>query len=142
MRLNLVLLIFLFSLKIVAQENLKKVHPIDVAYEKCLDNPDNQHTHGMVDCAIKAQKAWEARVNKYYKLLLTKIPDELKPKIKTSQAAWQEYKIEELNFSNEMYLGMGGTMWQIVAADNKTEFIKQRALLLKSHYETLLEKGE
>ena len=142
MRLSLVLFVYLFSFGIVAQKNLKKEHPIDVTYKKCLDNPDNQTTIGMVDCAVKAQKAWEAEVVKYYKLLLNKISDELKPEFKKSQAAWLAYKKIELNFSSKMYLGMGGTMWQIVAADNKTEFVKQRALLLKSYYDTLLEKDE
>ncbi len=142
MRIALLLLLVFYSIDFVAQEKHKKQHRIDIEYTKCLNNPENQTTFGMVNCAIEAQKAWEAEVDEYYKLLLSKVPEETKPLLKKSQLTWQEYKRCEFKFSTEMYLSMEGTMWQIVAADNKTEFVKQRALLLKSHYETLLEKDE
>ncbi len=133
------LLFYFFS---AGQENSVQKHPIDVACMKCLDNPNNQTTVGMVNCAIQAKKAWEVEVEKYYKLLLAKVSEEHKVKLKASQEAWKAYKQKEIGFSTEMYLGIGGTMWQIVAADHETEFVKQRALLLKSHYENLLEKDE
>jgi len=143
MRLAIILsMLHLITFGIIAQENKKNDHPIDIAYKKCLDNPNNQTTIGMVDCAIKARGAWEVEVEKYYKLLLTKVSEETKPLLRKSQETWKEYKKSEFDFSNEMYLSMGGTIWQIVAADNKTEFVKQRALLLKSHYENLTEKDE
>ncbi len=142
MKASLVLCLLIFSLNIVAQDNFKKENPIDIAYKKCLNNSKNQTTIGMVDCAINAQKAWEAEVDKYYNLLLLNVSEKAKPLLKKSQLAWKEYKESELGFSTKMYLGMGGTMWQIVAANNKAEFVKQRVLLLKSHYENLFEKDE
>jgi uncharacterized protein YecT (DUF1311 family) len=142
MKYVLSLSLLLFCFVSVGQENSMQKHPIDVAYLKCLDNPNNQTTIGMINCAIQAKKAWELEVEKYYKLLLAKVSEEHKAKLKASQEAWKAYKQKEISFSKEMYLGMGGTMWQIVAADHETEFVKQRALLLKSHYETLLEKDE
>lgn len=142
MRFRLCLYIMLLSATCLAQENKKKEHPIDAAYLKCLEKPENQTTIGMVNCAIEAKKAWEKEVEKYYKLLLTKVSEKHKTKLIASQEAWKNYKQKEIDFSTEMYLGMGGTMWQIVAADAATEFIKQRALMLKSHYKTLVVDDE
>lgn len=142
MKFGLCLFTLFFSIACLAQEKQKKQHPIDAAYLKCLDQPENQTTVGMVNCAIEAKKAWEKEVEKYYQLLLAKVSKEHKDKLKASQEAWKNYKQKEIDFSTNMYLDMGGTMWKIVAADAETEFIKQRALLLKSHYETLLEGNE
>jgi uncharacterized protein YecT (DUF1311 family) len=138
MRFGFCIYMMFLSITCLAQESPQKEHPIDIAYSKCLDNPNNQTTIGMVNCATEAKKAWEAELNKYYQLLMAKVSEEHKPKLKASQEAWKTYKQKEIGFSTQMYLGMGGTMWQIIAADAETEFIKQRALLLKSHYQTLV----
>ncbi len=138
--LSLCLLLFYFFS--MGQENSTQTHPIDVSYKKCLDNPNNQTTVGMLNCATRAKESWVVEVEKYYKLLLATVSEEHKAKLIASQEAWKVYRQKEIGFSTEMYLAIGGTMWQIVAADHETEFVKQRALLLKSQYETLLQKNE
>jgi len=139
MKIIILFLTLTFSLHLAGQENKKKTDPIDINYKKCLDSPENQDTKGMIACAAEAKKAWETEMNKYLKLLQKKLNAEQNKKLQASQEAWLKYKEQEFSLSSSIYFGMGGTMWHFVAADNETEFIKQRALRLKSFYTTLNE---
>ena len=139
MRKILVILLVIISSSASAQGNNKKIHPIDAAHKKCLDNPEKQNTQGMISCANDAKKAWEAEINKYYQLLVKQLKEEQKKKLKSSQETWEKYRTQEFGFSADFYYGLGGTMWHVVSADNETEFVKLRALRLKSYYDTLNE---
>ncbi|NJO91424.1 MAG: DUF1311 domain-containing protein [Chloroflexia bacterium] len=94
--LSLCLLLFYFFS--MGQENPTQKHPIDVAYKKCLEKAENQTTVGMVNCAIQAKKAWEAEVEKYFKLLLANVSEEHKAKLKASQEAWKTINKKKLDF--------------------------------------------
>lgn len=141
MKIIILFLALTITLNLAGQENQKKANPIDTNYKKCLDTPGNQDTKGMIACAATAKKAWETEMSKYLKLLQKKLNAEQNKKLLASQDAWLKYKDQEFGFSSSLYFGMGGTMWHYVAADNETEFVKQRALRLKSFYETLTEEN-
>ena len=140
MRIFFTLLLLFIATIIFSQDKQKKIHPIDAECIKCLDKPENQTTLGMINCNQKAKKAWEAEMNKYYQLLMKQLSAEQKTKLTSAQDAWVKYKTQEFSFSSDLYLGMGGTMWKIVATDNQKEIVKERTLLLKSYYESLTEK--
>lgn len=124
------------SLFISAQNNEK--HEIDIQLEKCLDSPDNYSTAGMTDCISDAIDAWDKELNKNYKLLMSVLSEEEKELLKKSQRTWITFRDNEMAFSNKMYINMNGSMWLIVAAQRKCDFIRQRTLELKEYYSILI----
>jgi hypothetical protein len=57
--------------------------------------------------------------------------------LKLAQRKWLEYWDSEFKFSAEMYYNLEGTMWRIVAAERRANIFKDRALALKTYYESL-----
>jgi uncharacterized protein YecT (DUF1311 family) len=48
-----------------------KEHKIDTTLEKCIAK--DQSDIGMIECLQRAEKDWDKELNKYYKLLFTKL---------------------------------------------------------------------
>lgn len=135
---NTFFLFILFSIRMFAQnEQLKEKHPIDIRLETCYGIDTNQTTYGMINCEAIARDEWDKELNKYYKLLMATLQPVEKTKLKSAQIAWLSYRDKELNFSGTMYYGMQGTMYHVMAASRSCDIVKQRALELKSYYETL-----
>lgn len=108
-------------------------HPIDLALQQCLDSEDHFTTKGMTDCVLKALENWDSELNKNYNELLKLLSDTQKEKLKTSQIKWIEFRDKEIDFSNQFYYDMQGTMWHTIATDRKLELTKNRALELLSY---------
>jgi uncharacterized protein YecT (DUF1311 family) len=108
---------------------------IDKRFNDCIE--DNGCTVCIEECTIRAIKEWRAEMNKYYTLLLEKLDKSSKEKLILSQTKWLEFSELELQFSNEFYGAMDGTIWNGVGLEQSKEKIKSRALNLKSHYDAL-----
>jgi len=79
---------------------------------------------------------WGIKLNKYYKLLIDTLVGKEKDKLKIAQEHWVQSKNKEFEFINELYGKMEGTMWRIVAAEEKSSYVRERVLRLKGYYET------
>ena len=112
-------------------------NPIDLKLKICLDSTENYTTYGMLHCTGQAMDLWDNELNKYYKLLMSKLNDNEKNKLRTSQRKWLEYRDAEFATSSLIYDNMQGTMWTIVSLDGKMQIVKERALSLKSYYSSL-----
>ena len=135
MKLALTIILF-FSLNIVFGQTDKE-HPIDIELQNCLDSSENYTTKGMTDCVIRATEKWDKELNKNYQELLKLLTVEQKEKLKISQIKWIEFRDKELEFSNQLYNDMGGTMWIPIAAETKLEITKKRALELSVYISNL-----
>ena len=113
------------------------VHPIDIKVENCLAIDSNQTTIGMISCIQVALEEWDAELNKYYKLLIETLKADEEKNLRTAQRQWLVFRDKEFEFIETMYGNMSGTMWDIVRTDCKNNFVRQRALELKSYYDTL-----
>jgi uncharacterized protein YecT (DUF1311 family) len=102
-----------------------------------MDSTENQTTLGMIDCANRAMESWDAEMNKYYRLLLSKLSENTKVKIQISQRKWLEYRDAEFEAQGNLYSEMEGTMWQVVSANRQLQIVKDRAIELMSYYEDL-----
>jgi len=110
---------------------------IDIQLNACLNSSQNATTMGMIDCTAKAQAAWDAELNKYYRLLQgTLKPDEM-AKLKDAQIKWLAFRDAEFGTANLIYGDMQGTMWQVAAVSTQMQLVKTRALELKAYYEDL-----
>jgi uncharacterized protein YecT (DUF1311 family) len=110
---------------------------IDNELQDCLDSSENYTTEGMIDCVSKALEKWDAELNKAYKELLDLLTSEQKKKLKIAQREWIEYRNKEIEFSNQLYYDMQGTMWIPVAAQTKFNLTKKRTIELENYIANL-----
>jgi uncharacterized protein YecT (DUF1311 family) len=108
---------------------------IDKRFNDCIE--ENGCTVCIEECTIRAIKDWRAEMNKYYTLLLDSLDKPSKDKLISSQTNWLEFSEFELQFNNEFYSNMDGTIWNGVGLQQSKEKIKSRALTLKAHYDAM-----
>jgi uncharacterized protein YecT (DUF1311 family) len=136
---KLILILALFALLSgISNISLAKVNPIDDFEEKCCAK--NYSTIGMLECTEKAYKMWDAELNKYYNLLMKELSSPEKQDLKTAQVAWLNFRDREFKNINNINQKCQGTMYINIAAGQKREMVKQRALQLKEYYNTLTAK--
>ena len=131
MRLLLLLRILLLAHSAFAQTD-ERDHPIDVRTIACVDA--NPSTRGMLECLVVAYSEWDAELNRVYQELvgLVRIDDpeldyEAEERLRAAQRAWTEFRDAEFEFLGNIYFRpLGGTMWWVVAAETRVDFIRQR----------------
>ncbi len=110
---------------------------IDRRLQDCLDSSANHTTIGMSECIQKATVLWDAELNRHYQELLQVLSGDQKKQLRAAQRQWIRYRDQELEFSNNLYYDMGGSMWIPVAAERRLQLTKQRALELAGYLENL-----
>ena len=128
---NLILVstITLFSSHAFCQTEKKDA--IDIATEKCINS--NPSTSGMESCVEEAYTQWDAELNKVYKQLMAVLKPEQKTALQTAQIEWLKYR--DLEFKNIANIyNMQGSMYPLMAANARMEFLKTRVLNLRSYY--------
>lgn len=134
--LNLVVLFF--SLSVSFAENNQ--HFIDKAEEECIAKDSS--TAGMNNCSYEARNQWDAEMNKFYRLLMDRLDAEESAKLKQAQRAWIKFRDYEFEYINAVYhRPMVGSLYTNIAAADKREVVKKRALELEGYYHILLIRG-
>ena len=82
----------------------------------------------MTDCVVQATEKWDLELNKNYQKLLNILTAEQKEKLKLTQREWVEYRDKEIEFSNQLYYDMQGTMWIPIAAETKLDLTRKRTV--------------
>lgn len=123
------------TMKIVAQNEQK--YSIDKMEKNCLS--DKLSTQEMNECTFKAMGAWNQEIEKYLALLKNITTKDDFENIQLSQKKWESYRDSEFVVYN-LIQQKEGTMFQNVSNGLKRELIKQRAIEIKSLYETLRNK--
>jgi uncharacterized protein YecT (DUF1311 family) len=108
---------------------------IDKRFNDCVE--ENSCTVCFEECSVLAIKDWRAEMNKYYTLLIDSLDKPSKEKLILSQTKWLEFSELELQFSNEFYGNMDGTIWNGVNLRQTKEKIKNRAVNLKAYYNAI-----
>jgi uncharacterized protein YecT (DUF1311 family) len=134
---KLTLTAILFCLLNLAFGQTEKEHPIDIELQNCLDSSENYTTKGMTDCVVRATEKWNLELNKNYQKLLNLLTAEQKEKLKITQREWVEYRDKEIEFSNQLYYDMQGTMWIPVAAQTKLDLTRKRTVELERYITNL-----
>lgn len=122
--------------KVYKIENKYK-HPIDKFLEECEDK--DYTTTGITSCLRKAEKKWDAELNKYYKLLMGILDKESKEKLRQAQLSWIKFRDAEAENAYSLYLLKEGTAYQNIAAAEVMTITEERALKLKAYYDLLME---
>jgi uncharacterized protein YecT (DUF1311 family) len=124
--------LLLFGIQSFGQDT----NQIDMNLRACLDSSQNYTTLGMIHCTYCAEQSWDAKMNKYYKLLQGVLTADGKEKLKESQIKWLAYRDAELSTISTIF-DLQGTMWSVVREDERMELVKHRALELGDYYATL-----
>jgi len=114
MKTLLTLILIICSIITYGQTN--STHKIEKELQDCLDSSENYTTKGMTDCVSRATEKWDTELNLKYAQLLDLLTAEQKEKLKIAQREWIEYRDKEIDFSNQLYYDMKGSMWIPVAA--------------------------
>ncbi len=120
-----------FSVMIYGQ--IKNIHQIDKELQDCLNLNENYTTKGMIDCVNTAITMWDIELNKTYKRMLDLLTVEQKEILKIAQRKWIEYRDKEIEFSNQIYSDMQGTMWLPISARTKLDLTRQRTIDLENY---------
>ena len=121
--------------KMIVFSKSEQKYPIDKMEENCLS--DKSSTQEMNDCTFKAIDAWDKEITKYLTLIKSITSKEVFNDIQLSQKNWELYRDSEIAVYN-LVQQKQGTMFQNVSAGFKRELVKQKALELKTLYETLM----
>lgn len=116
----------------------EKPHLIDLTTESCLDS--NHSTAGMMKCFTRAEKDWDAELNRVYKALQQQLKPAGQDALKQAQRAWIKQRDQEFALINAIYAQMEGTMWLPVMADKRADVVKARTLALQDYLD-LLQQG-
>jgi uncharacterized protein YecT (DUF1311 family) len=135
MKTAIAFLLILFTINGFSQTS--EEHIIDKELRCCLDSSQNYTTAGMSGCVIKATEEWDKELNKNYQKLLLLLTDEQKIMLKESQRKWIEFRDKEIQFSNDLYSSLGGTMWVPVMYETRMNLTRERALEIQTYIDNL-----
>lgn len=135
MKIVLTMILTIFS--VITYGQVDSTYQIDKELQDCLDSSENYTTKGMTDCVSTATEKWDTELNKAYIELLDLLTTEQKEKLKIAQREWIEYRDKEIEFSNQLYYDMQGTMWIPVAAQTKLDLTRKRTIELESYIANL-----
>lgn len=135
MKIVLTMILTIFSVITYGQVN--STSQIDNELQNCLDSSKNYTTKGMIDCVSTATQKWDTELNKAYIELVDLLTTEQKEKLKIAQREWIEYRDKEIEFSNQLYYYMQGTMWIPVSAQTKLDLTRKRTIELESYIANL-----
>lgn len=133
-----ILAVLFFSLRASFAENNQ--HFIDKAEEECIAKDSS--TAGMNNCTNEARNKWDGEMNRFYRLLMDRLDAEESAKLKQAQRAWIKFRDSEFEYINAVYhRPMVGSIYTNIAAADKSEVVKKRALELEGYYNILLIRG-
>ena len=101
-----------------------------LAAEDC-KNPQSQMAMNV--CANKDYEREDARLNKSYKELITKLDDDRRGQLKEIQLAWIKFRDLQCDYDSSQY--EGGTMYSFVRSSCLLQMTRQRNKDLKAMLE-------
>ncbi len=109
------------------------IHPIDTQESACKAEAKNLDEWTM--CSLKAARAWNREVDKYYSLLYKKLQGEAKTNLFEDQKYWNMYKNNEYKVIDSLKDKNFDTKERVIfRANQKREIIKLRAAALRMYY--------
>lgn len=102
---------------------------IGLIADDCLSGPEGNRTSGMVGCATREAKVWDALLNEQYKKARENLSPNVFAKLRDVQRLWIQYRDEKCAFPFAQY--EGGTIAQPMAAYCQLEMTAERTIELR-----------
>lgn len=112
-------------------------HQQDADLQCCLDSAQNQNTAGILNCIFKASQKWDKEMNLTYRKLMNLLSGEQKTRLRDAQRRWIRFRDQEIEFSDQLYRSLEGTMWLPIAAETRLNLTRQRTFELWKYCEDL-----
>ncbi|GBC85674.1 hypothetical protein HRbin11_02124 [bacterium HR11] len=106
---------------------------IDRQLEECIARDPT--TDGMVQCTVEATQAWEQELQRTYEALMRVLDPPGRQDLQRAQTAWVAFRNAESVWLDRLYAIPSGTMYLVMAADDRMELVKGRVLRLQSYLE-------
>lgn len=108
-------------------------HPVDIQESAC--KTGTQNLDEWTKCTLKAARAWNSEVDKYYSLLYKKLSGDAKTALYDNQKYWNLYKNNEYKVIDSLQDKNNDTKERAVfRAVQKRDLIKTRAKSLRLYY--------
>ncbi len=134
----LVTLIIFFPGKSSAQ--IEHQHPLEQSYAACID-ASNGVTFEILNCIDLAYIEWDEQLNYVYQELRRRLNKKAQQVLRDAQREWITFRDLEFRLQDELFnLMPNGTMYSIIFAEQRMEFVKKRVLELETYLELL--KGQ
>ena len=108
-------------------------NPIELEVQECMKK-QNYTTVGMSYCVDKSIESWEKEIDKYLKLLETKLTSSQYEALGKSQKQWILYKDMQWQVIDEIMKDCQGSICLNLISGKKAELVKSRAIYLQSVY--------
>lgn len=133
-----ILFTFIFAIFLVLPVLATQVELIDKNEDACMQKAIS--TADMLKCTTIANTAWDKEMNKYYKLLMKKLPTAQKNDLLKAQKSWLLFRDNDASFvNNSIRDSRQGTMYINIAGGERRELVKQRAIQLRNYYQIISE---
>ena len=96
---------------------------------------DSGVTSEMINANSELYEAWDAELNKVYKLLMERLSKDKKEKLRNSQRAWIKSKEKKANEASKE--ADGGTLAGVLYSDTLASMTKERTIELAKMYDNL-----
>ncbi len=123
---------------VAAEEAKEAPHPIDAAYETCIDKDPS--TAGMMACTAVTEQAWDKELNEAYRELTGVLKGKSLEALRQAQRLWVQQRDKEFDLQGELRGELEGTMWGPILFDQRVTLVKNRALQLRT-YKSFLDEG-
>jgi uncharacterized protein YecT (DUF1311 family) len=110
--------------------------PIDQKVQDLIDK-SNGSTSAMVEAAREGYQLWDQELNRVYSELMRKLPSEDQAILRESQQAWIKFRDNDQKLSGEVYGRAQGTVNRVLAADERLNLVKDRAVVLRNYLEVV-----
>ena len=87
-------------------------------------------TAGMINAAEQAYDAWNREQNRYYQILMHKLPLAQRQALKAAQISWGSFRDQEFKHIESLYSLLEGTMYLPMRVESRIRIVRDRALEL------------
>ncbi len=118
---------------------VEEMHPIDIEVNKLMEADES--TNGQIQALAKGYDLWDAELNAAYKELMQAYgtSEKLKSTLKEAQLAWIKYRDASFKHFEAVCESREGSMYRVFLANDRMDFIKTRALELRSMHSSYTE---
>ncbi|MEE8388269.1 MAG: lysozyme inhibitor LprI family protein, partial [Acidiferrobacterales bacterium] len=81
----------------------------------------------------KSYKKWDVALNKAYKALMKRLPEQDKLLLRESQRKWISYRDSEFVFMQKHIRREGGTLSLIIVDERMANFVRRRVIALEAY---------
>lgn len=111
---------------------IKKMEVLEAKMQPALDSGV---TSEMINASVKLSEAWDVEINKVYKLIMEKLPEKEKTKLRNDQRNWVKEKEKKAKEAGKEF--EGGTGESLMYSQTELTLTKKRTLELAKHYDKL-----